>query len=240
LDIPRVNTIVIEDAHKLGLAQLYQLRGRVGRAGIQAHAYLLYPPNLELTYAAKKRLDAIQEFSQLGSGYQQAMRDMEIRGLGDLLGEEQSGQADVIGFALYMDLLQEYINELRGKILPEVADTELQLPRLVAFIPDTIAAIVLRHSPMLPPIAGFSLFLSAVTMAFGLRRSYKFPWSQAIWRTVSGMIYMLHWIPVIASVTLRMCILPKRLKWVKTLHQGAGENDNILEEIELQEIESNA
>jgi transcription-repair coupling factor (superfamily II helicase) len=65
------------------------------------------------------------------------MRDMEIRGLGDLLGEEQSGQADVIGFALYMDLLQEYINELRGKILPEVADTELQLPRLVAFIPDS-------------------------------------------------------------------------------------------------------
>jgi transcription-repair coupling factor (superfamily II helicase) len=137
LDIPRVNTIVIEDAHKLGLAQLYQLRGRVGRAGIQAHAYLLYPPNLELTDSAKRRLDAIQEFSQLGSGYQLAMRDMEIRGLGDLLGEEQSGQADVIGFALYMDLLQEYINELRGKILPEVADTELQLPRLVAFIPDS-------------------------------------------------------------------------------------------------------
>jgi transcription-repair coupling factor (superfamily II helicase) len=91
LDIPRVNTIVIEDAHKLGLAQLYQLRGRVGRAGIQAHAYLLYPPNLELTDSAKRRLDAIQEFSQLGSGYQLAMRDMEIRGLGDLLGEEQSG-----------------------------------------------------------------------------------------------------------------------------------------------------
>lgn len=110
----------------------------------------------------------------------------------------------------------------------------------VAFIPDTIAAIVLRDSPMLPPIAGFSLFLSAVTMAFGLRRSYKLPWNQAVWKTVSGMIYMLHWIPVIASVTLRMCILPKRLKWVKTLHQGAGEHDNILEEIELQEIESNA
>ncbi len=137
LDIPRVNTIVIEDAHKLGLAQLYQLRGRVGRAGIQAHAYLLYPPNLELTDMAKKRLDAIQEFSRLGSGYQLAMRDMEIRGLGDLLGEEQSGQADVIGFALYMDLLQESLNSLRDKILPEVADTELALPRLVAFIPDT-------------------------------------------------------------------------------------------------------
>lgn len=100
----------------------------------------------------------------------------------------------------------------------------------VAFIPDTIAAVVLRHNPMLPAIAGFSLALSAVTMAFGLRRSYQMSWRAAIWQTISGMIYMLHWIPVIASVTLRMCILPKRLKWVKTQHQGAG--DNLLEEIE--------
>jgi 1,2-diacylglycerol 3-beta-glucosyltransferase len=94
----------------------------------------------------------------------------------------------------------------------------------VAFIPDTIAAIVLRHNPMLPAIAGFSLALSSVTMAFGLRRSYQMSWRSAIWQTITGMIYMLHWIPVIASVTLRMCILPKRLKWVKTQHQGAGEN----------------
>ena len=100
----------------------------------------------------------------------------------------------------------------------------------VAFIPDTIAAIVLRHNPMLPAIAGFSLALSAVTMAFGLRHSYQMSWRAAIWQTISGMIYMLHWIPVIASVTLRMCVLPKRLKWVKTQHQGSG--DNLLEEIE--------
>jgi 1,2-diacylglycerol 3-beta-glucosyltransferase len=90
----------------------------------------------------------------------------------------------------------------------------------VAFIPDTIAAIIFRHSPMLPAIAGFSLALSAVTMAFGLRRSYHISWRSAIWKTISGMIYMLHWIPVIGSVTLRMCVLPKRLKWVKTQHQG--------------------
>ena len=113
----------------------------------------------------------------------------------------------------------------------------------VAFIPDTIAAIILRHNPMLPPIAAFSLALSAVTMAFGLKRAYQMSWRLAIWQTVSGMIYMLHWIPVIISVTLRMCILPKRLKWVKTQHLGAG--DNILEDIELhdiefKEIESNA
>ncbi|WP_103669959.1 glycosyltransferase family 2 protein [Pseudanabaena sp. BC1403] len=108
----------------------------------------------------------------------------------------------------------------------------------VAFIPDTIAAIVLRHNPMLPAIAGFSLALSSVTMAFGLRRSYQMSWRSAIWQTTTGMIYMLHWIPVIASVTLRMCILPKRLKWVKTLHQGGG--DNILEDVDLQEIENHA
>ena len=73
---------------------------------------------------------------------------------------------------------------------------------------------------MLPAIAGFSLALSSVTMAFGLKRSYHISWRSAILKTVSGMIYMLHWIPVIASVTLRMCVLPKRLKWVKTQHQG--------------------
>ena len=108
----------------------------------------------------------------------------------------------------------------------------------VAFIPDTIAAIVLRHNPMLPAIAGFSLALSSVTMAFGLRRAYQMSWRSAIWQTVSGMIYMLHWIPVIASVTLRMCVLPKRLKWVKTQHQGAGES--LLADIELQEIKNHA
>jgi 1,2-diacylglycerol 3-beta-glucosyltransferase len=108
----------------------------------------------------------------------------------------------------------------------------------VAFIPDTIAAIVLRHNPMLPAIASFSLALSSVTMAFGLRRSYQMSWRSAIAQTVTGMIYMLHWIPVIASVTLRMCVFPKRLKWVKTQHQGAG--DNVLEEMELHEIENHA
>ena len=90
----------------------------------------------------------------------------------------------------------------------------------VAFIPDTIAAIVFRHNSMLPAIAGFSLALSSVTMAFGLKRSYHISWRSAILKTVSGMIYMLHWIPVIGFVTLRMCVRPKRLKWVKTQHQG--------------------
>jgi len=96
LDIPRVNTILVEDAHRFGLSQLYQLRGRVGRAGIQAHAWLFYPKQRELTDAARQRLRAIQEFTQLGSGYQLAMRDMEIRGVGNLLGAEQSGQMEAM------------------------------------------------------------------------------------------------------------------------------------------------
>jgi transcription-repair coupling factor (superfamily II helicase) len=134
LDIPRVNTIIIEDAQKFGLAQLYQLRGRVGRAGIQAHAWLFYQPKGELTPPARKRLMAIQEFTHLGSGYQLAMRDMEIRGVGNLLGAEQSGQINVVGFDLYMEMLQEEINEIRGSEIIEVDDTQVDLP-ITAFIP---------------------------------------------------------------------------------------------------------
>jgi transcription-repair coupling factor (superfamily II helicase) len=134
LDIPRVNTIIIEDAQRFGLAQLYQLRGRVGRAGIQAHAWLFYQEKGELTDIARKRLKAIQEFTHLGSGYQLAMRDMEIRGVGNLLGSEQSGQINTIGFDLYMEMLQEAIAEIRGSEIPEVDDTQVDLP-ITAFIP---------------------------------------------------------------------------------------------------------
>ncbi len=134
LDIPRVNTILIEDAQKFGLAQLYQLRGRVGRAGIQAHAWLFYPKQSALSEAARQRLRAIQEFTQLGSGYQLATRDMEIRGVGNLLGAEQSGQMDAIGFDLYMEMLQEAIREIQGQEIPKVDDTQIDL-HLTAFIP---------------------------------------------------------------------------------------------------------
>ena len=134
LDIPRVNTIIIADAQRFGLAQLYQLRGRVGRAGIQAHAWLFYQEKGELTDIARKRLKAIQEFTHLGSGYQLAMRDMEIRGVGNLLGAEQSGQINTIGFDLYMEMLQEAIAEIRGSEIPEVDDTQVDLP-ITAFIP---------------------------------------------------------------------------------------------------------
>ncbi len=134
LDIPRVNTILVEDSQKFGLSQLYQLRGRVGRAGIQAHAWLFYPKQHQLSDAARQRLRALQEFTQLGSGYQLAMRDMEIRGVGNLLGAEQSGQMDAIGFDLYMEMLQEALREIRGQEIPKVDDTQIDIS-LTAFIP---------------------------------------------------------------------------------------------------------
>lgn len=134
LDIPRVNTILIEDAQKFGLSQLYQLRGRVGRAGIQAHAWLFYPKQSQLTEPARQRLRAIQEFAHLGSGYQLAMRDMEIRGVGNLLGAEQSGQMDAIGFDLYMEMLEDAIKEIRGQEIPQVDDAQIDL-NITAFIP---------------------------------------------------------------------------------------------------------
>jgi len=134
LDIPRVNTIIIEDANRFGLAQLYQLRGRVGRAGIQAHAWLTYPGEELLTEEAKARLRAIQEFTHLGSGYQLALRDLDIRGAGDILGAEQSGQVAAVGFDLYLEMLQEAIQEVRGQEIPSVDDTQIDL-NLTAFIP---------------------------------------------------------------------------------------------------------
>ena len=134
LDIPRVNTIIVEDSQKFGLSQLYQLRGRVGRSGIQAHAWLLYPNKQSLSDTARKRLRALQEFSQLGSGYQLATRDMEIRGVGNLLGAEQSGQMTQIGFDLYMEMLQESIQEIQGQEIPKVEDTQVDL-KLTSFIP---------------------------------------------------------------------------------------------------------
>jgi transcription-repair coupling factor (superfamily II helicase) len=134
LDIPRVNTILIEDSQRFGLAQLYQLRGRVGRAGVQAHAWLLYPKQRTLSETARQRLRAIQELTQLGSGYQLAVRDMEIRGVGNLLGAEQSGQMDAIGFDLYMEMLEESIREIRGQEIPQVDEAQIDL-NLTAFIP---------------------------------------------------------------------------------------------------------
>ncbi|MFO7609531.1 MAG: transcription-repair coupling factor, partial [Candidatus Krumholzibacteriia bacterium] len=135
LDMPRVNTIIIDRADRFGLAQLYQLRGRVGRSNHRAFAYLMTPPGERLTPEARRRLAALEEFQALGSGYHIAMRDLEIRGAGNLLGEEQHGHMEAIGFDLYCRLLEETVAELRGGggVAPLEVKVEL---RLAAYLPD--------------------------------------------------------------------------------------------------------
>ncbi|MBI4532908.1 MAG: transcription-repair coupling factor, partial [Candidatus Melainabacteria bacterium] len=135
LDIPNVNTIVIDDADKLGLAQLYQLRGRVGRSDVQAYAYCLYRPNKVLNETAQTRLKAIREFTSLGSGYQIALRDMEIRGVGNILGAEQHGHMVSVGFDLYCKLLEESVAELKGQSVAKEPDTQIDL-NVTAYIPE--------------------------------------------------------------------------------------------------------
>jgi transcription-repair coupling factor (superfamily II helicase) len=115
LDIPNANTIIINNAHKFGLADLYQLRGRVGRYKLQAYAYLLIPPREILTEETKKRLRALEEFSYLGSGFQLAMQDLQIRGAGNLLGEQQHGHIMKVGLELYMKILKDAVDGLKGK-----------------------------------------------------------------------------------------------------------------------------
>jgi transcription-repair coupling factor (superfamily II helicase) len=119
LDIPNANTIVVNRADRYGLAQLYQLRGRVGRSDRRAYAYLLIPPEDSLSAVARKRLAAIREFSDLGSGFRVAALDLEIRGAGNLLGGEQSGHIDAVGFDMYMKLLEQTVKELRGEELDD-------------------------------------------------------------------------------------------------------------------------
>src|ERR1700730_16070076 len=119
LDIPNANTIIINRADRYGLSQLYQLRGRVGRSDRPAYAYLLIPPEESLSAVAKKRLAALKEFSDLGSGFRVAALDLEIRGAGNLLGGEQSGHIETIGFEMYMKLLEETVRELKGEELDD-------------------------------------------------------------------------------------------------------------------------
>ncbi len=134
LDIPNVNTIVVEDADKFGLAQLYQLRGRVGRATRVGYSYLTYHPDKNLTEVAEKRLSALREFTQLGAGFKIALRDLEIRGAGNLLGPEQHGFMAAVGFDLYCQMLEEEIQALRGVEPIKPVEVEIKLP-IDAFFP---------------------------------------------------------------------------------------------------------
>ena len=126
LDMPHVNTLIIHRADQLGLAQLYQLRGRVGRSNRRAYAYLLTPPFQSLTPDALKRLRTIEEFTELGSGFQIALRDLEIRGAGNLLGTRQSGNIDAVGYELYMKLVQEAVESMKSEAGEETECTVFQ------------------------------------------------------------------------------------------------------------------
>src|SRR5438067_3229046 len=127
LDIPLCNTIVINRADRYGLSELYQLRGRVGRSNRRAYAYLLIPAEVELTPIARRRLAALKEFSDLGAGFKIAALDLELRGAGNLLGGEQSGHIEAIGFELYTQMLDRAVREMKGETAPEEAETQLNL-----------------------------------------------------------------------------------------------------------------
>jgi transcription-repair coupling factor (superfamily II helicase) len=127
LDIPLCNTILINRADRLGLSELYQLRGRVGRSSRRAYAYLMLPPEIELTPIARRRLAALKEFSDLGAGFKIAALDLELRGAGNMLGGEQSGHIEAIGFELYTQMLERAVREMKGEAAPDEAETQLNL-----------------------------------------------------------------------------------------------------------------
>jgi transcription-repair coupling factor (superfamily II helicase) len=152
IDVPSANTIVINRADKLGLAQLHQLRGRVGRSHHRAYAYLITPPSKAMTADAKKRLEAIESMEDLGAGFTLATHDLEIRGAGELLGDEQSGQIHEVGFSLYMDLLERAVTALKAGRTPELdrplshgTEIDLGLPALLPndYLPDVHARLVM-------------------------------------------------------------------------------------------------
>jgi transcription-repair coupling factor (superfamily II helicase) len=137
LDIPSVNTIIINRADKFGLAELYQLRGRVGRSNVQAYAYLLVPPLSSMPRHSIRRLQAIEEFTELGSGLNLAMRDLEIRGAGNLLGAEQSGFIMELGFETYEKILAEAVSEIKDEEFKELFAAEASVQKQIETTIDT-------------------------------------------------------------------------------------------------------
>ena len=134
IDIPQANTLIVERADVLGLSQLYQIRGRVGRSDVTAHAYLFYPDAGELTPEARARLATLADHTELGAGFQIAMRDLEIRGAGDLLGAEQSGHVAAMGFELYVEMLNEAVAELSGQVRVAARPVRIDA-RVDAYVP---------------------------------------------------------------------------------------------------------
>ena len=166
IDIPNVNTIIIDRADMYGISQLYQLRGRVGRSGRVAYAYLLYPQKRALTELALKRLQVIGDFTELGSGFKIAMKDLEVRGAGNLLGSEQSGEIASVGFDMYLRLLDEAVSERLGEEVEDRVETVLEL-EYSGFIPDSYVAEPMEKMEVYKAIA-------SVTEADDLQRVRDF------------------------------------------------------------------
>ena len=154
IDIPNVNTIIIDRADMYGVSQLYQLRGRVGRSDRKAYAYLLYPENKVLSEVAMKRLQVISDFTELGSGFKIAMKDMEIRGAGNLLGKDQSGEVYSVGFDLYVKLLNEAVERLMNSENYEAQNEVLMELEYSGFIPDSYIPNLQTKMEVYKKIAG--------------------------------------------------------------------------------------
>jgi transcription-repair coupling factor (superfamily II helicase) len=155
LDIPNVNTIIIDRADMLGISQLYQLRGRVGRAGVPAYAYLFYPDRRALSEIAMKRLRIISDHTELGSGFKIALKDLEIRGAGNILGREQHGQILSVGFDLYLKLLDQAIAELAGTEKEEAPEVYMEL-EYSGYIPDSYIADAMEKMEVYKKVASIT------------------------------------------------------------------------------------
>ncbi len=135
IDIPNANTLIVDNAHRLGLSQLHQIRGRVGRSSRRAYAYFTYPKDMALTEIAQKRLEAVREYAEFGAGFKIAMRDLELRGAGNMLGAEQHGHLDAVGYDLYIKLLNEAVLEEKGEKVEEAPECTISVASS-AFIPE--------------------------------------------------------------------------------------------------------
>src|SRR6185369_14054188 len=153
LDIPRANTIIINRADTFGLAQLYQLRGRVGRSNVRAYAYLLIPGEHLIGKDAHKRLQALQELDELGGGFRLAAHDLEIRGAGNMLCKQQSGHITAVGFELYTQMMEDAVREVRGETVTADVEPEIQLG-IPAYIPETYVTDVNQRLILYKRLAG--------------------------------------------------------------------------------------
>ena len=152
IDIPNANTLIVDNAHRLGLSQLHQIRGRVGRSSRRAYAYFTYPKDMALTEIAQKRLEAVREYAEFGAGFKIAMRDLELRGAGNMLGAEQHGHLDAVGYDLYIKLLNEAVLEEKGEKVEQKPDCVVTL-NYNAFIPEKYVSFSAQRMGLYKKIA---------------------------------------------------------------------------------------